>query len=60
MRRTAPNRLMGVTPLAGRRVAVTIASSAGSHAAGIASLNAITDWLTRHAHTAALPRRAAC
>jgi hypothetical protein len=53
-------RQMGVVQLDYRPVAVTVASSAGSHDAGIASLNAMTDWLTHHAHVAALPSRPRC
>jgi hypothetical protein len=53
-------RQMGVVELDGRPVAVTIASSAGSHDAGIASLNAMTDWLTHHVHGSALPPQPRC
>jgi hypothetical protein len=53
-------RQMGVVQLDGRPAAVTIASSAGSHDAGIASLNAMTEWLTHHARVAALPPRPRC
>ena len=56
------DRQMGVIFVHGRPLVAAIASEPGdgSHETGTRNLTAITSWLTEHANTRALPRRARC
>jgi len=54
------DRQMGVVAIAGRPVAVAMATTAPSHESGIQSLSAIAQWVATHLDASAAPREPRC
>ena len=54
------DRQMGIMTIAGKPIAVAIATTASDHGAGTANLTAIAGWVATHVDASSAPRRARC
>ena len=51
---------MGIIEIAGKPIAVAIATTAGDHEAGTRSLTAIATWVKRNVDARSAPRQTTC